>query len=296
MDGVIYNCVNDVNFTVSNCTFINGECSYGGVVFNVAANFTVSNSIFINNSALNGGAIYNLRGVNFTIDNSTFINNIYSMYGGAIMNNGSVHCTVLNSRFENNSTMSGDAIYNMAVNCTVSNSIFVNNTADECGAIYSASSFAANDNWWGNNNPDFKNLVNNKVVNDNYIVLNLIATNSTVKVNFYRNGTTEVLSISCNFTLAIGDNITTRKIVNGSFKANYTSLTGNYDVTVNVNNQKLSINFVGRIYVNPDEGDNSYDDNSWDNAVKTIAKAIEIAPVGGEIYLADGTMLWVIIH
>ena len=287
--GVIYNCANGVNFTVSNCIFINGDCNYGGAVFNGGANFSVSNSIFINNSALNGGAIYNVRGANFTIDNSTFINNIYSMYGSAIMNNGGMHCTVLNSRFENNSAMSGGAIYNMAVNCTVSNSIFANNTADDGGAIFSTSSFVANDNWWGNNDPDFKNLVNNNVVHDNYIVLNLVATNSTVEVNFYRNGTTEVLPISCNFTLAIGDNITARKMVNGSFKTNYACLTGNYDVVVNVNNQKLSISFIGKIYVNPDDGDNSHDGSSWDNAVKTIDKAIEIAPAGGEICLADGT-------
>ena len=108
---------------------------------------------------------------------------------------------------------------------------------------------ATNDNWWGNNTPDWKKLVHDNVIHDAYAVLALTATNSSVVINFYKNGTSEVLPISHSFTLAIGDNITTEEIVNGSFKRNYTAPAGSYDVITIVDNEKLVTNFVNCVYV-----------------------------------------------
>ena len=86
----------------------------------------------------------------------------------------------------------------------------------------------------------WNNLISGKVTHDTYGVLNLKATNKTIEVNFYKKGTTNILPISHDIILTIGNQNFTDKIVNGSFKMNYTPQTSKYNITAIVDNQKLS--------------------------------------------------------
>ena len=99
-----------------------------------------------------------------------FVNN-YAISGGAIVNHA-VNLTVVDCTFVNNSGSYGGAIDNEVDGFTVSNSIFVNNKAGTAGNAISSDKFCiANDNWWGNNTPDWKQLINGTVTHNIYAVL-----------------------------------------------------------------------------------------------------------------------------
>ena len=279
-----------VGFTVDNSNFFNNKGHFYGAIRNDAEDFTVVNSIFTNNSALDCSAIYN-GGVGFNLVNSTFTYNAAVNDGGAIENNGG-NFTVCNSTFTYNTAGNdGGAIYSRGLAFGVSNSTFVGNTAGNGGdAIYSTKSSVDNDNWWGNNTPDWSKLINNNVVLDTFAVLNLTNVVNTIEVYFYRNGTTEVLPISRNFNLTINGQQSECKIINGHFS--YQVPFGSYNVTIDVDNQKLNMMFnfssVDNIYV---DSVNGYDNNTgtdWSDAVKTIEYAIKRVSNNGTIYISDG--------
>ena len=150
--GVIYNC--GVGSNVCNSTFINNNASLGGgAIYNTKANFTVTDSEFISNSATTGGAIYNYGGEGFSVNNSTFINNTADSSGAiySVLAN----LNVINSRFINNSAtlFSAGAVYNGGTNSTIINSTFKGNSANaNGGAVFnSESSFSVINSTFFNN-------------------------------------------------------------------------------------------------------------------------------------------------
>ena len=81
---------------------------------------------------------------------------------------------IYNSTFVNNSAeYDGGAIDNIASDFTVTNSVFVNNSAGRGNAIYAGDYLTANDNWWGNNTPDWTSLFAGEVTHNTYAVLSL---------------------------------------------------------------------------------------------------------------------------
>ena len=231
--GNIFNVDKEYTLSLTNVTLANGKSNgnYGGAISNKGT-LTLTNVIFVNNSATYGGGIYNNAGSGLSVSGCSFVNNSASSYGGAIFS--------FYSRF------------------TVSNSVFVNNTANWGGnAIYSnGESLTINGNWWGTNNPIWDKLVNDRITHESYGVLSLTATSDNVAINFYKNGTTDVLKIptrSLNLTIDNKEDLT--EITDGTFKQDYAAPTGDYNVTVVVDNQKLAISFLNNVYVDPNGND-----------------------------------------
>ena len=298
--GAIYN---SGTLTLTNITFNNSAGRLGGAIYNGASGLTVSGCSFVNNFAIQGGAIYN-RGSGF-VSNSTFNNNRVSDAGGAICNwEGEFNmssCIFVNNSANYNKASKGGVIYNYFGMFNVTNSVLVNNTSPFGNAFYSHGGSGQNppiinDNWWGTNTPDWNKLVYcyyAEVVRESYAVLNLTASNNIAYLNFYKNGTTEVLNNipPRSLNLTIGNQEYSTEISDGSFKQEYTSPVGDYNVTAVVDNQKLAISFINSVYVDPVNGkddDEAYDGFSWDKAVQSISKAMNIVQPNGKIYLSDG--------
>ena len=151
---------------------------------------------------------------------------------------------IYNSTFINNSATEGGAIYNSGSGLVVSGCAFVNNSATKGGAIYTSKTVVANDNWWGNNTPNWEKLVSGDVTHDTYAVLNLTATDSIINIKFYKNGTTDILPFSRDVILTIGNQEPIYdEIVKGIFTQEYSAPTGGYTISATVDNQILSITF-----------------------------------------------------
>ena len=103
---------------------------------------------FITNNK-NDKGVFEVTASGVAIYNSTFVNNSVSRYGGAV------------------SVIYGGSGF------TVTNSVFVNNSAGRGNAIYAGDSLTANDNWWGNNTPDWTSLFAGEVTHNTYAVLSL---------------------------------------------------------------------------------------------------------------------------
>lgn len=133
----IFNIQSNKNVTIANLTFVNGNSSVGGAIYNHGI-LTVKNCTFTGNAATNfGGAIYNYGG-SLNINDCNFFNNAANSYGGAIYNVNGGNLNVNNSTFINNRGYWSGAIYNRET-CvlTLNNSIFTGNTASgHGGAIY----------------------------------------------------------------------------------------------------------------------------------------------------------------
>ncbi|MCE7699814.1 MAG: hypothetical protein K8E24_013695, partial [Methanobacterium paludis] len=189
----------DVNATISDITFINGNAYAGGAIYNMG-NLTVTGCNFINNTATyDGGAICNT--CNLTVSNSTFINNTAAHDGGAINNVNTL--TVTGCVFINNtaSHVCG-AIINWYGTMNITSSTFTGNTAScECGVIgnyYGPATINFNriigngnyafynidgtvdatNNWWGSNSDPTANSSNiynlgGTVTYNPWIVLNV---------------------------------------------------------------------------------------------------------------------------
>ncbi|MGL6298818.1 MAG: hypothetical protein ACRC1M_06615, partial [Methanobacteriaceae archaeon] len=209
--GAIYNFGG--NLTVSACSFVNNSAGYGGAIYNFYMGLNVVGCSFVNNSANgSGGAIYNMDG-NLTVNNSSFVGNSANDYGGVLYNNN----------INNNG------------NATISYCILSNNTANQ---IYNVNNglVLANYNWWGsNNNPNTNGYVDGFDV-DNWFVMVLNSTNSSVKVgdrlyyNYYflLNDTVNgVLLSNANASLIPDFNVSfvyngsVVKVVDGRFSDNF---------------------------------------------------------------------------
>jgi predicted outer membrane repeat protein len=118
---------------------------------------TISNTLFDNNDAYGAGAIDNGGVIN--IFKSNFTNNKATKNGGAIDNNNVLN--VIGSIFEGNVAggQGGAIIARNDIN--VSYSSLYNNGASQGSAIYAnGQNSNLSNNWWGINDPDFKEFVN----------------------------------------------------------------------------------------------------------------------------------------
>ena len=153
--GAIFN--NEGKIVISDSKFVsNAALSHGGAIDN-SGELTISNSLFDNNQAYGAGAIDNGGIVN--IFNSTFTNNKATINGGAIDNNNILN--VVGSIFEDNIAggQGGAIIARNDINLSYS-SLF-NNKASQANAIYANNQNSnLTDNWWGMNDPDFRQLLN----------------------------------------------------------------------------------------------------------------------------------------
>ncbi|MDL2270875.1 hypothetical protein LJC03_03595 [Methanobrevibacter sp. OttesenSCG-928-I08] len=152
---------NNNNINIYNTTFnSNNATENGGAIasFNttyaiINTNMDIYNSSFINNNANNGGAIAS----------STIKNNIISFK---------------NIFYDNNVIANGGAIYlknSSNSNLNVSFSIFYNNHANNINEtiyVFGSNNIDLSKNFWGDNNPNFTNLINinNYILKDYWTV------------------------------------------------------------------------------------------------------------------------------
>ncbi|MBE6506269.1 MAG: hypothetical protein E7Z73_11175 [Methanobrevibacter millerae] len=122
-----------------NSSFINGNATYGGAIFDTGDNILFNNLTFINQTAMYGGAIYAL-GFNKQVHNSKFINT--TSIGKDYSNGGSIYiygdnflfeeCEFINTSCDN----LGGSIYAISNNIYGINSTFTNSSAFKGGSIY----------------------------------------------------------------------------------------------------------------------------------------------------------------
>ena len=297
--GRIFNVFEGVELNLTNVVLVNSLVichSTPVMVFNGRAaidnnwgSVNVNNCTFMNNYG-------NLRSVisnsgTFTANNCRFINN-----------QGVVHCDynskayMTSCSFINNNEYNTALISNFGV-VTVCDSNFFNNT-DSKPVIWNKGYVVANNNWWGDNNPNWENLfytfeadLSQLIVCDSYVVLNLTVDDGVVCLDFHTNDTFDDVDISgIDVKLTMDENkVITGKIVNGKFNTTYDP-TRVYLLTVEVDNEKFNV--VTPIYVDPINGDDENDGFGWETPFKTIEHALAIAPYGGKIYLADGAYFW----
>ena len=250
------------NGTITDCIFI-GNHAYrdGGAVRNHGGILTICNSLFINNTAYGnidysegsyGGAIYQWIGTIY-ISDCIFTNNYAKDYGGAIyickgrMVTAYSNLTICNNIIINNSAKHGGAIFLEGCKGDVFCNVFVNNTKD---TIFLGSDFLAdfnstiNDNWWGENSPDWASMVKNMNSPSTYVTLNLTVGSTILKTN-------ETTDYSYDFY--IGDvkaDIPQRNVTITSSGGNLTDATfsssdeGKYTLTARADNEVNNVEII----------------------------------------------------
>lgn len=164
------------NYLFSNLTFMNGNSTAGGAMWNYGAT-TIDNCIFKNNIAqFSGGAIYSQgtgsAPASLTITNCSFLNNSCNM-GGSILNALST-LSVSNSEFINN-TGTTSVLYN---NFGTISYFQFNRMIGTGTLIHSDSGGDLSLNWWGSNNDPTSMVGGVSVVP--WLVLTVIANPQTI--------------------------------------------------------------------------------------------------------------------
>jgi len=135
--GAVYFTASDVELTDSNF-FNNTATDDGGAIFNNYQSAPkITNVDFVANTAIDdGGAIHNDGGSPVVLE-GVFNDNIANSAGGAIFSSGfsTIDYTVANSLFTGNISSFGGAIYSENNNSTITNSTFTENTGRTGGAI-----------------------------------------------------------------------------------------------------------------------------------------------------------------
>ena len=314
--------VNGATLTVDNCKFINNTAgtssSYGGAINLKSATATIRDSYFENNSAWYAAGAINAENSNvlLNITGSTFTNNV-------ILNNGwsagaaiCAYNTVIidRSMFYGNrltdTTRNGKSINEYSTgSLTITNSVLLDG---EKGVWIATGPTVLENNWWGNNdttkdtNPKDLGYTNADVTSYLYLNMVMYATGmdiddvATVNINLVSSDDSEFDMPNLPATIAAvnGDvNPETTTLVNGIASVAYTiTEVGNNAVTVDVLGIKDTVTLSSEdvvstaiVYVNSTGGSDSNSGNSWENAFKTIEKAVSAVEENGTIYVADGS-------
>ncbi len=271
-------------FTISGATMVLNNVTLvfastegiGGAIYNQGT-LIINNSVIANNSAYGGAAVYNLG--TLIIDNSEFYKNTANGWdGGVVYNDGSL--IINNSRFSNNSARNGGVVASQVETTVVAESSeFIGNAAESGAAFYFEDAMASinynsifnnsaaivadedskvniENNWWGNNTPDFANLLNGVESPEAYLVLNTSYVNTSssefdITANLYWNGTDSQSNMDMLPDLDIeliasGGAFSQSEGIfeNGVFSTIFTADAGLYTIQVIVDNeiQVLSIN------------------------------------------------------
>ena len=191
------------------------------------------------------------------VENCTFVNNIGNK-SGAILVAWSEHCVITGCTFVNNVGNESGAIYfqDDCKDCKVEYCAFVDNSGGSGKRAIGGNigNVSLNDNWWGSNNPDWQDLIEDHEPTA-YAVLNVttdtpsIARGSKAKLTyaFYRNGTADMLPIPARpiKLSATGGKLDddSGNLVNGEFTTEFSAEeVGNYEITAKVDNQEVKIN------------------------------------------------------
>ncbi|WP_296805059.1 right-handed parallel beta-helix repeat-containing protein [uncultured Methanobrevibacter sp.] len=305
--GAIIN-LGDCNVNITDSYFINNIAyvrqNYdGGAIFSFTSNVNIERSYFANNKAKNyGGAVESWYGKT-NIEDSYFIANKVDRWNGGAVFADSCDFTVTGSLFINNTANHyGGALYiSNNNNEKVTNSVFINNKADgrnpntynidnDRTTVYSKDSpLIINDNWWGTNDPVWKDLIYGANPSS-YAVLNvsadavIIPWGSAVKLDyaFYKNGTDELLSLPARpieLSATGGQLDNTSGNLTGVFSTEFSCDTlGDYEITAKVDNQEIKIaeKVILMLYVNSTAVPGG-DGKSEATPFQTLKEALDVA-------------------
>ncbi|MDO5852317.1 MAG: hypothetical protein Q4Q23_07505 [Methanobacteriaceae archaeon] len=200
----IENSVLNNNSVISNPYYayaIGGAISNNKIMNIKNSNLTGNKAVTNSNEEIRvetcGGAIYN-RGKTST-NNLKLINNT-AEYGGAIYT--TKYMNIANSHFVNNNiTYTGGAIYTEN-GLKITNSVFINNAENTIYSSNKSCNYSIENNWWGNNNPNWNKTLQNIEAPQSWIYLDVTTTKNNIDV-------TETTQIICNFNYKTnGKNIT----------------------------------------------------------------------------------------
>ena len=276
-------------------------------IFRIENNCAVAikNLIFKNLNG-DGAGVITFSGGRGLIANCTFENNHDSSGVGAILVAMTNHVRITNCTFVNNVGNESGAIYfkGNCDNCKVENCTFIDNSASSGKSAIGGNmgSGSINDNWWGSNNPNWRDLIDAHVP-ERYAVLicsintTTITVGSKAKLNyaFYRNGTADRLSLPARqikLSTTGGDLDKTSGDLINEFSTEFSFNTpGYYEITATVDNEKIKIPIyvVNKfIYVNSSV-DSSGDGKTNETPFKTLKEALDVAEDYDTIMIAAGT-------
>ena len=252
--GSIFNNFGEV--IINNSQFIsNSALSYGGAIDN-SGTLTVIDSLFDSNQAYGSGAIDN--GGELNIINSRFTNNKATKNGGAIDNKGTMN--VVGSVFKGNSAGGNGGAIIARRGTSVSHSAIYDNQDSQGHAIFNntwdENSFE--NNWWGENNPDFTKLLNfNLPENFTWIIMSVENTTPVIQnrnANFIitlneiisKNNTTSRINSSnilANFDLNVSTQDNGIIISNGAYEGTF-SVPKIFTITLGVDGQRFTFKTI----------------------------------------------------
>ena len=201
----------------------------GGAIFSANNNLTINRCNFTYNYAYNVGSAVNQWAGCAYVNNCSFINNSVEPSAGggmALSIDAGAYGEVMGSLFENNSGFVSVAVF--LANGKINYNAFVNNiyssSASNGAVVYNCNN-DINNNWWGDNNPNFYVLTGNNIPNT-YVVMNFTnitpifynSSNSTLQTNL----NTVYNTVSASYSPLTGGVLPARTVVYEWTKGNVT--------------------------------------------------------------------------
>ena len=270
--GAIY--LSHSNITIDSTQFTNNQAFSGAAIYALQSNVQSINSTYALNNASFGASIFNYKS-NITCNNTRFTNNSALYYGGAVLQLDTGKALVNNSYFIANSALYGGAVYIMQSDLSITSTVFEDNTAQTASSVYSYNNtigiknsclvdnpsnaslvhimypknYLIDDNWWGQNNPDFYKVTGGYIP-DTWVLMTF--RNYTSNVDGQLNLSVSINQLSSQNTLQ--SPIPTRKVIfssdNGIFTQDVMDITtnvsnlydGNSTVYASIDNQQMQLN------------------------------------------------------
>ena len=312
--GAAINWVNQSNPTISNCTITNNTASSGGGLYTWGCEGSVSDCTISGNTTTStyarGGGVYsgnakvNLTDCKITGNSAVEGGGVYTSYGY-----GYPGFTMRNCLVAGNSATEGGGFYGHYSSRTLVNCTIADNTADYGGGLYLYSSDNVIDNGiiWGNTASASGNQIYTEEAGSEPVLnysdyangtgdiegLGTVTENDCIHVDplFVDSGASDYHLQDTSPCVDTGSNSLVPSEITEDLDGNSRIIDGDNDQTATVDMGPYELEFVGpiTIYVDGVNGDDNNNGLSWENAVRTIQKGLDLADSGDTVLVADTT-------
>ncbi|RAP50546.1 MAG: hypothetical protein BZ136_01155 [Methanosphaera sp. rholeuAM74] len=245
--GAVY--IEDSTVNMAYTTFSDNNASYGGAISSKNSDSSMKNCLIKDNTALYAAGIYSFNNT-LDVQITNFTNNTAKDYGGCILQLDQRKLNIYNSVLEDNTALTGAGVYVLYSNTTIKSTLSKNNKATQGSFIYSYNNTVTlndnaivdsdeltqqvyinnatrkdiNNNWWGQNVPDYTIQTNN-ITPDTWI--QVAYTKNSTKTRLYYQ-----LTNSTNYTSQLPKrNTNTNKTIPCTIS--------NTNATIKVDNQTI---------------------------------------------------------